>query len=173
MYHVLGWVLKFLNKCRCRHHPMGSSSVQSLSCVWLFATPWTIACQASLSIINSRSLRKLISIELVMPSNHLTLCHPLLLLPSIFPSIKSFQMSQLFTSGDQNIEFQLQHQSFQWIFRNDFLQDGQVGSPCSPRDSQEASLTPQFKSINSSVLSSLFSPTLTSIHDHWKNYRLD
>ena len=66
------------------------SSVQSLSHVWLFATPWTTACQASLSIINFRSLPKLMSIELVMPSNHLILCHPLLLPPSIFPNIRVF-----------------------------------------------------------------------------------
>ena len=64
------------------------SSVQSLS--RLFATPWTAACQASLSITNSQSLLKLMSIELVMPSNHLILCHPLLLLPSVFPSIRVF-----------------------------------------------------------------------------------
>ena len=66
------------------------SSVQSLNCVQLFVTPWTAACQASLSITNSRSLLKLMSIELVMPSNHLILCHPLLLPPSIFPSIGLF-----------------------------------------------------------------------------------
>ena len=66
------------------------SSVQSLSRVWLFATPWTAARQASLSITNSRSLLKLTSIESVMSSNHLILCHPLLLLPSIFPSIRVF-----------------------------------------------------------------------------------
>ena len=66
------------------------SSVQSLSCVRLFATPWTAACQAFLSITNSWSLLKLMSIESVMPSNHLILCHPLLLLPSIFPSIRVF-----------------------------------------------------------------------------------
>ena len=71
------------------------------------------------------------------------------------------------------LEFQLQHQSFQWIFRTHFLQDGLVGSPCSPRDSQESSPTPQFKSINSSALSFLYSLTLTSIHDHWKNHNLD
>ena len=68
----------------------GKWSIQSLSRVRLFATPWTAACQASLSIINSRSLHKLMSIELVMPSNHLILCCPLLLLPSIFPNIKVF-----------------------------------------------------------------------------------
>ena len=66
------------------------SSVQSLSCVQLFATPWNAACQASLSITNSQSFLKLKSIELVMPSNHVILCHPLLLLPSIFPSIRVF-----------------------------------------------------------------------------------
>ena len=66
------------------------SSVQSLSCVRLFVTPWTAACQVSLSITNSQSLLKLMSIESVMPSNHLILCHPLLLLHSMFPSIKVF-----------------------------------------------------------------------------------
>ena len=66
-----------------------SSLVQSLSCVRLFETPWTAACQASLSITNSWSLFKLISIELVMPSNHLIFCHPLLP-PSVFPSIRVF-----------------------------------------------------------------------------------
>ena len=66
------------------------SSVQSLSCVWLFATPWTAARQASLSITNSWSLLRLMSIESVMPSNHLILCHPLLLPPSIFPNIRVF-----------------------------------------------------------------------------------
>ena len=66
------------------------SSVQLLSCVWLFATPWTAARQASLSITNSQSLFKLMSIESVKPSNHLILCHPLQHLPSIFPSIRIF-----------------------------------------------------------------------------------
>ena len=71
------------------------------------------------------------------------------------------------------LEFQHYHHSFQRNPRADLLQNGLVGSPCSPRDSQECSPTPQFKSINSSVLSLLHSPTLTSIHDHWKNYNLD
>ena len=75
-----------------------------LSCVRLFATPWTAARQASLSITNSWSLPKLIMfIELVMPSNHLILCHPLLLLPSIFQASGSFLMSQFFASGGQSI----------------------------------------------------------------------
>ena len=66
------------------------SSVQFLSHIWFFVTPWTAACQAFLSIINSQSLLRLMSIELVMPSNHLHLCHPLILLPSIFPSTRVF-----------------------------------------------------------------------------------
>ena len=71
------------------------------------------------------------------------------------------------------LEFQLQHQSLQWTPRTDLLKDGLVGAPCTPRDSQESSPIPQFKSINSSALSFLYSPTLTSIHDHWKNHSLD
>ena len=73
----------------------------------------------------------------------------------------------------KGLEFKPQHQSFQGNPRADLLQNGLVGSPCSPRDSQESSSTPQFKSIDSSVLSFLHSPNLTSIHDHWKNHSLD
>ena len=79
------------------------SSVQLLSCVRLFATPWTAVCQASLSITNSWSLLKLMSIESVMLSNYLILCDPLLLPPSIFPSIRVFSMSQFFPSGGLSI----------------------------------------------------------------------
>ena len=79
------------------------SSVQSLTCVQLFATPWTAACQASLSITNSQSPPKPMSIAWVMPSNHLILCRPPLLLPSIFLSIIVFPMNQLFASGGQSI----------------------------------------------------------------------
>ena len=71
------------------------------------------------------------------------------------------------------LEFQLQPQSFQWIFRTDLLQDGLVGSPCCPRDSQESSPTPQFRSINSPALRFPYSPILTFIHDHWKNQSFD
>ena len=79
--------------------------VHSLSCVRLFATPWTAAPQASLSFIISWSLLKLMSIESVMPSNHLILCHPFLLLPSIFSSIRVFSKNffQFFASGTQSI----------------------------------------------------------------------
>ena len=71
------------------------------------------------------------------------------------------------------LELQFLHQSIQWIFRTDFLWDGLVGSPCNPWDSQESSPTLQFKSINSSELTFLYSPTLTSIHDYWKNHSFD
>ena len=94
------------------------SSVQSLSCVQLFETPWTAACQASLSITNFQSLLKLMSIRLVMPSNHLILCCHLLLLPSIFPSIRVFSnASVLCIRWPKLLEFHLWHPSSQWIFR--------------------------------------------------------
>ena len=87
---------------------MTFSSVQLLSCVRLFATPWTSARQASPSTANSWSLPKLMSFELVMPSSHLILCHPLLLLPSVFPSIRGFSREPAVL-----LELQLQHQSLQ------------------------------------------------------------
>ena len=89
--------------------------VQSLSHVRLFVTPWTAAQQTSLFFTISLSLLKLLSIESVMPSNHLILCRPLLLLPSILPSIR------VFSSESALCVRWLQHQSFQWIFRVDFL----------------------------------------------------
>ena len=149
------------------------SSVQSLSRVWLFATPWTAARQASLSITNSWSSPKPMSIKSVTPSNRLILCHPLLLLPSVFPSIRVF-------SNESALHIRWpKYWSFSFSIRPSNEHPGlislgwMVGSPCSPRDSQESYPTPQFKSINSSALSFLHSPTLTSIHDHWKNHSLD
>ena len=147
---------------------------QLLSLVRLFATPWTAAHQGSLSITNSQSLLKLMPIESVMPSNHLTLCHPSLLPPSIFPSIRLFSNESVFSHQVAKVlEFHLQHQSLQWIFRTDFFEHWLLWSPCSARDSQESSPTPQFKSINSSALSFLYRSTLTSIHDYWKNHSFD
>ena len=154
--------------CVCINLP--HSSVQSLSHVWLFVTPWTAARQASLSITNSWSLLKLMSIESMIPYNHLILCRPLLLPPSIFPSIRVFSNESVLCIRWPKY----------WIFSfnkspsNEYsglisFKNGLVGSPCYPRDSQESSPTPQFKNINSSVLSFLYSPTLTSIHDYWKN----
>ena len=150
------------------------SSVQSLSRVRLFATPWTTARQASLSITNSCSPSKPMSIESVMPSNYLILCCP----PSP-PALNLSQHQGLFRWVSSSyqvakvLEFQLQHQSFQWTLRTNLLSDGLVGSPCSPRDSQESSPTPHFKSINSLALSFPYSPALTSIHDYWKNHSFD
>ena len=166
----LDWGLNYPGD-RLRSSPI---SVELLGCVRLFVTPWTAAHQASLSITNSQSLLKLMPIESMMPSNHLILCRPLLLLLSIFPSIRVF--FQWVSSSHQVAKvlgFQLQHQSFQWIFKTDFLEDWLVWSPCSPKDSQESFPTPQFKKVNSSVLSFLYSPTLTSIHDHWENHSFD
>ena len=84
-----------------------------------------------------------------------------------------FQWVRSLHQVEKVLEFLLQHQSFQWTPRTDLLWDGLVGFPCSPRDSQESSPTPQFKSISSLALSFLHSPTLTSIHDHWKKHSLD
>ena len=92
----------------------------------------------------------------VMPSNQLALCRPLLFLPSIFPSISLFQWISTSHQVVKVLELQLQHQSFQWIFRTDFLEDWLVWPPCSPGDSQVSSPTPQFKNINSSALSFMF-----------------
>ena len=149
------------------------SSVQSLSRVQLFVTPWTAAHQVSLSITNSRSLLKLMFIESVMPLKYLIICHPLLLLPSIFPSNMVFTMSQFFPSGGQSIGVSASASILSMNIQGWFPLGWIVGSPCSPRDSQESSPTPQFKSINSLALSFLYSPTLTSIHDYWKNHTLD
>ena len=94
--HHLWWtgarvrILTFLQKGEEKKIKMRGSGWSSLSCIWLFATPGTVAHQASLSITNSQSLLQFMSIMSVMPSNHLILCHPLLLLPSIFPSITVF-----------------------------------------------------------------------------------
>ena len=128
-----------------------SDSVQSLSGVWLFVTPWNAAIQASLSIANSRSLLKFMLIESVMPSNHLILCRPILLLPSVFPSIRVFSNESAlhirwpkYWSFSFNISPSNEYSGL-ISFRMDWL------DLCSPRDSQESSPTPQFISINSSA----------------------
>ena len=178
----IGRTLDDINQSKILYDPLPQfSSVQSLSRVQLFAIPWTAACQASLSITNYRSLLKLMPIVSVMSSNHLILCYPRLLLPSTFPSISVFSNESAlhifkWVSSSHQVAkvlaFSFQHQYFQWIFRTDFLLDGLVWSPCSPRDSQESPPTPQFKSINSLMLSFLYSPTLASINDYWKNHSL-
>ena len=114
-------------------------------------------------LTNSRSLLKLMSIESVMPSNHLILSH-LLLLPSILPSTKVFSNESILRIRWPKC----------WSFSFSISPFNEYsGSPCSPRDSQESSPTPQFKSINSLALSFPYSPTRTSIHDYWKKHSLD
>ena len=103
--------------------------------------------------------------------------HPLSSPSPPAPNLSQHQSLFQWVNSSQEVakvlEFQLQHHSFQRNARVDLLQNGLVGSPCSLRDSQESSPTPQFKSINSSMLSFLHSPNLTSIHDYWKNHSLD
>ena len=143
------------------------TSVQ-FSHVRLFATPWITACQASLSITNSRSLLKLISIELVMPSNHLILCRPLLLPPSVFPIIRVFffpneSVCHIRWSNYWSFSFSIipsNEYSGLISFRMDWMDLLAVQGIL-----QESSPTPQFKNINSLALSFLYSPTFTSIHD--------
>ena len=93
--------------------------------------------------------------------------------PRSFPASGSFTMSQLFPLRGQSVGVSASASVLPMNIQTDFLQNGLVGYPCSPRDSQESSPTPQFKSINSLALSFLHSPTLTFIHDHWKNHSLD
>jgi len=143
------------------------SSTESLSCVQLFATPWLqharLPCPSPTPRAYSNSC----------PSCRW--CHPTIL-PSVvpfssrlqsFPASWSFQMSQFFASGGQNIGVSASASVLPMNIQDWFLSDWLVGSPCSPRP------TPQFKSINSSALSFLYSPTLISIHDYWKNHSFD
>ena len=145
------------------------SSVQSLIRVQLFATPGIVAHQASLSITNCRSSLKLTSMELVMPSSHLILCHPLLLLPPIPPSIRVFSNESTlhmrwpkYWSFTFSMSPSKQHPGL-ISFRMDWLD--LFGVQGTSRVFSNTT-TPQLKSINSLVLSFLHSPTLTSIHDH-------
>ena len=138
-----------------------------LSHVQLFVTPWTVARQASLSITNSRSLLKLMSIELVMLSNHLILCRPLLLLPSIFPSIRVISNKSVLCirwPKYWNFSFSISpsnEYSGLISFRMDWFDLLEVQGTLK-------SLL-QYHSINSLVLSFLYNPTLISIPDYWKN----
>ena len=135
-------------------------------------TPWTAACQASLSFTISQSLLKLISLESVMPSNHLILCHLVLLLPSVFPSIRVFSTELALCirqSKPWSSSFILS--PFNAYSGLIFLELTGLISLLS-RDSQESSSAPQFESINSLVLRLRYGPTRTSIRDYWKSYSL-
>ena len=158
-------IINMLNMFKDLKENMNISSVQLLSRVQLFATPWTTAHQASLSITNSRSLPKLMSIESVMLSNHLILC-PLLLLHSFFPSIRVFSSeSALRIRWPKYWSFSISPSSeYSRLisFRIDRFNLLAESSPA-----------PQFESINSLALSFLYGPTLTSVHDYWKNHSFD
>ena len=149
------------------------SSVQSLSRVQLL-TPWTAAHQASLFSANSRSLLKLMSIESVMPSSHLILCCPLFLLPSIFPSIRVFSNeSVLCIRWPKYWSFSISispsnDYSGLISFRMDWMDLLAVQGTLKSLLQHH-----QFNSINSSALSFLYNPTLTSIHDYWENHSFD
>ena len=145
--------------------------VQLLCCVWLFVTPWTAVCQDSLSFTVSWSLLKLLFIELVMPSKHLFLCHPLFLLPSMFPSIRVF-------FSPNKLALCIRWPTY-WSFRFSISSSNEYSGLISFRNdwfdllgvqwTLKSSLAPQFENINSSVLNLLYGPTLTSVHEYWKN----
>ena len=153
--------------------PWPFSSVQSHSHVWLFATPWTAACQASLSIINSWGLLKLMSIEMVMPSNHLILCCPLLLVPSVFTSIRVFSSESVLCirwSKYWSFSFSIcpsKEYSGLISFRTDWVDllavQGTLKSLLQHHHSKASILGHSFR----------YSPTLISVHDYWKNHSFD
>ena len=169
--YVLG-PARFMEISVCSHNKGQFSSVHSLSSALHFATPWTTACQASMST-NSWSLLKIMSIESVMPSKHLILCHYLLLPPSVFPSMR-ISSSELvlhirwpkywsfsFSISPSNEYSGLISFRIYWL---DLLAvQGTLKSPP----------TPQFRSIHSSEFNFLYSPALTSIYDYWKNHSFD
>ena len=142
--------------------------------VWLFGSPWTAA-PPGFPVLYY--LLEFSQTHVHWVSDASQPCHPLL-----SPSPHALSLSQhqglfqwvgSFHQMAKVLELQLWHQSFQWIFRIDFLQDWLVCSPWSPRDSQESFPAPQFRSINSSALSLLYGPTLTSVHDYWKDDSFD
>ena len=149
--------------------------VQLLSCVQLFKTPWTTVCQASLSFTISQRMLKLKSIESMMSSNHIILCHPLLLLTSIFPSIMVFSNESALPSRwpkDWNFNFIISPSneysgliSFRVDWFGLFAVQGTLKSLLQHHNLKA--------SINSLVLTLIYGPTLTSIHDYWKNHSSD
>ena len=149
------------------------NSVQSISHVWLC---YPMNCSTPGLPVHHK-LPEFTQTHVHRVSDSIQPSHPLLSpsppAPNPSPHQRLFQWVNSSHEVAKVLEFQPQHQSFQWTPRTDRLQDGLVRSPCSPRDSLESSPAPQFKSINFSALSFLHSPTLTSIHDHWKNHSLD
>ena len=155
--------------------PLSSVQFISVTQMWLtLCHPMDYSTQASLSITNSRSSLKLMSIESVMSSNHLFLCYPILHLPSIFPGIRVFSNeSALRIRWPKYWSFSFSISPFNEYsglisFRIDWFDLFAVqGTP------KESSPTPQFKGSNSLVLSLLYGPTLTSVHDYWESYSFD
>ena len=149
------------------------SSVQSLSHVRLLATPWITArrrpCPSLTPGVHSNSCA---SSQWCHPTISSSVV-PFSSCPQSFPASGSFQMSQLSTSRGQSIGVSASTSVLPSNAQNWFPLGWTGWSPCSPRDSRESSPTPQFKSINSSVLSFLYSPTLTPVHDYWKNHSFD
>ena len=146
--------------------------VELLSHVQLFVTPWTVGCQAPLSSTISSSLLKFMSIELVMLSNHIVLCQPLLL-PLIFLASGSFPVSWLFVPGGQSTKASDSETVFP-ISIEDWFPLGLTGMiSLHPRDSQGSSPAPWFESINFLALSLLYGPILPSVDDYWENHSYD
>ena len=145
--------------------------VPLVSSVWLFVTSWTAVCQASLSFTISWDLLKFMSVELVMLFNHLILCHPFLLLPSILPASGSFWMSWLFASGGQNIGASA---SASVLLMN--IQGWFPLGLTALISLQSKGLLRVFSSTaiwKHQFFSFLYGPTLTSTHDYWKNHIFD
>ena len=165
---IIGWCRQVSKSLTLLVDDIARISVQSLIHVWLFATPWTAEHQASLSITNSWSLLRFMSIESVMPSNHLILCHPFLFLPSIFPNIRVFSSESVVCIRWPEY----------WNFRfsnNPFSEySGLISLKINWFDLLAVQGTPKSllqhhsSKACSSMLSFLYSPALTSIHDYWK-----
>ena len=164
--HLLQWQEDSLPVSHFRGSVQFSFSVVS----WLFATSWTAAPQASLDITDSQSLLKLMSIESVMLSNHLISVVPFSSHLQSFPASGSFPVSQFFTSGGQSIG--VSASALVLLMKiQDWFPLGLTGLiSLQSKGLSESSPIPQFKSINSLVLSFLYGPALTSVHDHWKNH---
>ena len=149
------------------------SSIQLLSHTWLFVTTWTAAHQASLSITSSQSLLKLIPIELLMPSKLLILCLPLLLLPSVFPRIRVFSRESVLPIRWPKYWISASASVFPMNIQDWFPLGLTSLISLKSKGLSRVFSKPQFRSINSSALSFLYSPTLKSIHDYWKNHSFD
>ena len=138
-----------------------------------FASLWTAAHQASLPFTLSQNLLKLMFIETMMPCKYFILCHPHSPPALNLSQLESFPVSWFFASCGQSTRASASASVLSMNIQGWFPLGLMVWSPCCPRGSQESSPTPQFQIISSSVLSLLYGPTLTSIHDYWKNHNFD